>query len=98
MQNLLITLTTTTLLAFPAIAQERDQKRDQPERKKSDLENVEKRIKSAVERGDISKEEAKAKYAEVKKQFEKRRAAEGKTDRPVSQKEFAERMKREQMA
>ena len=82
MKNLALTLTTTTLLALPAIAQERGQKRDQPERKKGDLENVEKRIKSAVERGVISKEEAKAKFAEVKKMVEKKRNAEQKSDKP----------------
>ncbi len=83
MKTRVLTLTTITLLALPSIAQERGQKRDQPERKKGELENVEKRIKSAVERGDITKEEAKAKFAEVKKMMEKKRNA--------------ERMKQEQM-
>lgn len=73
MKTRVLTLTTITLLTLPAIAQERGQKRDQPERKKGDLENIEKRIKSAVERGDISKEEAKAKFTEVKKMMEKKR-------------------------
>ena len=73
MRTRILTLTTITLLALPAIAQERGPKRDQPERKKGDLENVEKRIKSAVERGDITKEEAKAKFTEVKKMMEKKR-------------------------
>ena len=82
MRTLVLTLTTTTLLALPAIAQERGPKRDQPERKKGDLENVEKRIKSAVERGDITKEEAKAKFAEMKKMMEKKRIAEQKSDKP----------------
>ena len=82
MQNLALTLTTITLLALPAIAQERGQKRDQPERNKGDLENVEKRIKSAVARGVISKEEAKAKFAEMKKMMEKKRNAEQKSGKP----------------
>ena len=82
MRNLILTLTTSTLLALPTIAQERGQKRDQPERKKGDFENVEKRIKSAVERGDITKEEAKAKFAEMKKMMERRRIAEQKSDKP----------------
>ena len=82
MKTRVLTLTTITLLALPSIAQERGQKRDQPERKKGELENVEKRIKSAVERGDITKEEAKAKFAEVKKMMEKKRNAEQKSDKP----------------
>jgi translation initiation factor IF-2 len=82
MKTRVLTLTTITLLALPSIAQERGQKRDQPERKKGELENVEKRIKSAVERGDITKEEAKAKFAEVKKMMEKKRSAEQKSDKP----------------
>ena len=73
MKNLALTLTTITLLTLPAIAQEHGQKRDQPERKKGDLENIEKRIKSAVERGEITKEEAKAKFVEVKKMVGKKR-------------------------
>jgi len=82
MNNLLIALTTTTFLTFSAIAQERDHHRD--------LENIEKRIKSALERGDITNEEAKAKYAEVKKMIEKKHV-----DRKFTKKEDAERKKRE---
>lgn len=82
MRTLVLTLTTISLLALPTIAQERGPKRNQPEHKKGALENVEKRIKSAVERGDITKEEAKAKFAEVKKMIEKKRIAEQKGDKP----------------
>ena len=82
MKTRVLILTTITLLALPAIAQEHGQKRDQPERKKGDLENIEKRIKSAVERGDITKEEAKSKFAEMKKMMEIKRNAKQKSDKP----------------
>lgn len=82
MRNPILTLTTIILLALPTIAQERGPKRSQTERKKGDFENVEKRIKNAVERGDITKEEAKAKFAEMKKMMERGRIAEQKSDKP----------------
>ena len=97
MKTLLLTLTTTTLLALPSLAQDRDKKRDQPEHKGGDLEHIEKRLKSAVAKGDMTEEQAKAKYAEVKKNLAKTREEAGKKDRPVSPKQFPQKRQHEQM-
>ncbi|MDB4537351.1 hypothetical protein N9230_01920 [Akkermansiaceae bacterium] len=97
MKTLLLTLSTTALLALPSYSQDRDEKRDKPEQRKEKLESLEKRIKSAVERGDLTHEQARAKFAEAKKQLDKTGPAERNIERPVPPKEFAEKMRRAQM-
>ncbi len=76
MKRLLASLTSLTLLCSAAHAQDREQQRDHPDAQRTvDWDQINKRIESAVARGEMSRDQANAKYTEIKRNLAPREAA-----------------------
>jgi hypothetical protein len=68
MNKFLTSLTALTLICSAAHAQDREQPRDRPAAQRPvDWDQIKKRIEGAVERGEMTRDQANAKYAEIKK-------------------------------
>ncbi|YCM42957.1 hypothetical protein V2O64_16740 [Verrucomicrobiaceae bacterium 227] len=75
MKRLLTSLTSLTLLFPAAHAQEREQQRDRPAAQRTaDWDQIKKRIEAAVERGDLTRDQANAKYTGIKKNLALRKS------------------------
>ena len=73
MKRLLTSLTSLTLLCSVGHAQEREPQRDRPAAQRPvDWDQIKKRIEGAVERGEMTRDQANAKYTEIKKNLASR--------------------------
>ena len=75
MKTLVVTLALSTLLVSLLFAQERDRRSDpkkeaQPKIEKANWDRIKERIEGAVERGEMTREQADQKYKELKKSLE----------------------------
>lgn len=85
MKNILPTLTISALLVLSLAAQERERaprgRTDQPKAENFDWDRFKERIEGAVERGDMTRDQANEKYAELKKKLTGKAQAE--RDQPL---------------
>ncbi|MEN8773930.1 MAG: hypothetical protein ABF379_10105 [Akkermansiaceae bacterium] len=91
MKRLIPTLTLSAILVSSLCAQERDRdqrpargKADQPKTQKVDWDRLKERIEGAVDRGDMTREQADQKYAELKKKISAE--SQSKRDQPLRMK------------
>ena len=85
MKRLLTSLTAITILSSATYAQDREEKRDRPAAQRTvDWDQIKTRVEAAVERGEMTRDQANAKYTEIKKNLAARDAHQGeqKHDRP----------------
>jgi len=77
MKKILTSLTSLTILCSAAHAQDRGHQRDRPaDRHTVNWDQIKQRIESAVDRGDLTREQANARYNEIKKNHAPRDARE----------------------